>query len=224
MSFKYPDSSNDSKIFADERTVSYYSSKAAHLAEQYSEAGDLFCSLFEKYLNPKSTVLDIGCGSGRDLAALNQSGFSVTGADSSTEMISASVIKYPELGDKIKLSGLPDLSEIDNTFTGILCSAVLQHIPDRNLYESFRRIRELLKDKGIFIVSFPIKYPGIDPETSRDKEGRLFYLRPEKKYRFLIERLGFTLIDGITGNDSLGREGVVWRTEIWRKRDLDDRE
>ncbi len=216
MSYKYPDSTNDPNIYADDRTSSYYSSKSFNLADKYSKTEDLYSKMFVKYLSPGSKILDIGCGSGRDLANLKKSGFSITGADSSGNMISVAVGKYPELAGKISLSGLPDLPGIENTFNGVLCSAVLQHIPDSNLYESFRRIRELLEDKGIFVVSFPVKYPGIDPVTKRDAAGRLFYIRTEEKYRFLIERLGFDLIESSLQDDSLGRN-AQWCVQVWRK-------
>ncbi len=50
-----------------------------------------------------------------------------------------------------------------------IAAAVVEEIwPDSNLYESFRRIRELLENKGVFVVSFPVNYPGIDLETNRD--------------------------------------------------------
>ena len=114
MSYKYPDSTNDPNIYADDRTSSYYSSKAKVFASKYSQADDLFSKLFVKYLSPASKILDIGCGSGRDLANLNRSGFSISGADSSDNMISVAVGKYPELAGKIVLSGLPDLPGIDN--------------------------------------------------------------------------------------------------------------
>ncbi len=214
MSYKYPDSTNDHNIYADDRTSSYYSSKADALANKYSQADDLFSKLFVKYLSQGSKILDIGCGTGRDLANLSRYGFTISGADSSADMISAAVSKYPELNGKINLSSLPNLPGIENSFNGILCSAVLQHIPDSNLYESFRRIRELLEDKGIFVVSFPTAYPGIDPETNRDASGRLFYIRPEEKYRFLIERLGFVLIESELHDDSLGRD-AVWCVQVW---------
>ena len=223
MSFKYPDTSTNSNIHVDEKTVGYYASKSATLADKYSKAGDLFSSLFQKYLATGSKIMDIGCGSGRDLANLNKAGFAVNGVDSSTEMIEAAINKYPELAGRISLSGLPDLSVIDTTFNGILCSAVLQHIPDSSLYESFRRIRELLEDEGIFIVSFPVEYPGIDPETNRDANGRLFYIRPEEKYRFLIERLGFCLLESILQDDSLERE-ASWATLVFKKETLNRRE
>ncbi len=216
MSYKYPDSTNDPNIYADDRTSSYYSSKAKVLASKYSQSDDLFSKLFVKYLSPGSKILDIGCGSGRDLANLNRSGFIVSGADSSEKMIEAAVTRYPELINKIVLSGLPDLPGIDNRFKGILCSAVMQHIPDSNLYESFRRIRELLEDEEIFLISFPVEYPGIDPSTNRDVAGRLFHIRPAEKYNFLIERLGFILIESNLQDDSLGRD-AQWCVQVWRK-------
>lgn len=181
MIIKYPDNTNDANIYADDRTSSYYSSKSTRLAAKYSKSDDIFSNLFVKYLATGSKFLDIGCGSGRDLANLNRYGFSVTGADSSEEMISAAISKYPELSGKIILTGLPNLPGLDNIFNGILCSAVLQHIPDSSLYESLRGIREILEDGGIFILSFPVDYPGIDPETNRDNKWKAFLYSPGRE-------------------------------------------
>ncbi|MDA3939140.1 MAG: hypothetical protein PF693_07510 [Spirochaetia bacterium] len=41
MSIKYPDSTNYSNIYADERTSSYYSSKSLDLSDKYSKADNL---------------------------------------------------------------------------------------------------------------------------------------------------------------------------------------
>ncbi len=72
-----------------------------------------------------------------------------------------------KLGEIIH-TGLPDLPGLEAACRGILCSAVLQHIPDTHLYESLQSIRELTEIKGIFVISFPVNYHGIDPKTSRD--------------------------------------------------------
>ena len=101
MIIKYPENNPDSNIYADNRTSSYYSSKANALANKYSQADDLFSKLFIKYLSPGSKILDIGCGSGRDMVNLKKSGFMVSGADSSGKMIEATVERYHELKDKI---------------------------------------------------------------------------------------------------------------------------
>jgi SAM-dependent methyltransferase len=170
----------------------------------------------KKWIPAGGKILDIGRGSGRDLATLTKSGFRVAGVDTSGDMLDAALNRYPELAGKISLSGLPALPGIEDTFNGVLCSAVLQHIPDSKLYESFRRIRELLKDEGIFIVSFPVQYPGIDSETNRDANGRLFHIRPEEKYRFLIERLVFSLIENSKQDDSLGRAEIEWGIQVWQ--------
>jgi SAM-dependent methyltransferase len=216
MSPNYPEGSTDSDIFTDDKTTSYYSSQPAVLTEKYAETDDLYSSMFKEWLPKRGKVMDIGCGSGRDLANLLTSGFKATGVDISGEMIDAAIIHYPELAGKISISGLPALPGIEDTFDGVLCSAVLQHIPDSSLYESFRSIRKLLKDEGLFIISFPVNYPGINSKTNRDAEGRLFYIRPKEKYRFLIEKQRFELIKNSVQKDSLGREGVEWGIQVWR--------
>ncbi len=197
-------------------TKKYYADNASSLADKYSGTEDLFSPLFLKHLPKGSTVLDIGCGSGRDLAYLKKSGFTVTGADNSKEMLQTAEKKYPELSSALHLSSLPELPGITKTFDGILCSAVLQHIPGDLLPVSFCRIRELLKPAGILIISFPVRYPGINPQTNRDPHGRLFYIRPKEKYRELIEGFGLRLLKETTQSDSLGR-GVLWAVQVWEK-------
>jgi SAM-dependent methyltransferase len=199
MSLKYPENGTDSIIYADDRTNNYYSYKSAVLAEKYAGAVDLYSSMFKKWIPAGGKILDIGCGSGRDLATLTKSGFRVAGVDTSGDMLDAALNRYPELAGKISLSGLPALPAIEDTFNGVLCSAVLQHIPDSRLYESFRRIRELLKDEGIFLVSFPIQYPGIDSETRR--EGTRWSTHVYRKEE-INRRKPIHIIDSILRDDS----------------------
>lgn len=201
---------------SDIRTERYYSDNALILKEKYSGTEDLFSPLFLKHLPTGSRVLDIGCGSGRDLAYLKKSGFAVTGADNSKEMLQAAVEKYPELASVLYRSGLPELPQVNGPYDGMLCSALFQHIPDDLLRDSFRRIRELLSPGGIFLLSFPVRYPGIDPQTNRDTHGRLFYIRPKEIYSKLIEGFGLKLLEETTQADSLGRE-VLWTVQVWKR-------
>ena len=212
----YSPMNSGNNIYTDKGTAGYYSRNSKDLAERYADADVIHNSMLKKWVTMGADILDIGCGSGRDLAELQNSGFSVFGVDASKEMISAAVNRYPELKGKISISRLPTLYGIEENFDGILCSAVLQHIPDSGLYENFRRIKELLKNNGIFIISFPVKYPGVDSKTNRETKGRLFHIRSAEKYQSLIEKSGFTLLESLVQEDSLGRDKVKWGVQVWR--------
>jgi 2-polyprenyl-3-methyl-5-hydroxy-6-metoxy-1,4-benzoquinol methylase len=212
---KYELKNNDS--FTDFQTTQYYATRAAALAEKYAAASPGYDSLCKKYTDNKARLLDIGCGSGRDIAEFQKAGFSVTGADVSEEMIAQAVLKYPSLEGNLVHTGLPGLSGLKGKYGTILCSGVMQHVQTQHLYENFRTITSLLDENGIFILSFPLEYPDIDQDSLRDKDGRLFIIRPEEKYRFLIERQGFTQLERKVEEDSLSRLGIKWAVHVYRK-------
>jgi SAM-dependent methyltransferase len=211
---------NDPAAFVQDQTPEYYQKNAEKLARDYSKGDTGIEIIVKKYNTPGSRVLDIGCGSGRDLDRLEKAGYCVHGVDSSQEMITQAEYHYPNLKTHLTVSTLPELGEVKGQFRAVLCSAVIQHIKNRELYESFQRIFELTEDKGIFIISFPDKYPGIDKHTSLDPAGRLFNIRSSAQYQFLLERLGFCLIEAIKNEDSLKREDVSWLIQVYRKEPL----
>ncbi len=203
--------------FVDYKTAHYYSTKAAALAEKYSVGSPDYTRFSGKSTEKQLKLLDIGCGSGRDLAEFQAAGFQITGADVSEEMLKQAADKYPSIKDNLFNTGLPALNGISGKYDVILCSGVIQHIQTQYLYESFRNISSLLNDEGIFIFSFPIDYPGIDPDTERDSNERLFFIRPAEKYRFLIERQGLKNISEEKHEDSLNRNGISWAVHVYRK-------
>jgi 2-polyprenyl-3-methyl-5-hydroxy-6-metoxy-1,4-benzoquinol methylase len=205
--------------FVDFDTAHYYSTKAAALAEKYATASPGYTRYYRNKPDKQLKLLDIGCGSGRDLAEFQEAGFEITGVDVSKEMLTQAELKYPQVSGKLINSGLPALSGVTGKFDIILCSGVIQHIQTQYLYESFRTISSLLNDEGIFIFSFPIDYPGINPATMRDKNNRLFIIRPEEKYKFLIERHGLKNIEREKHEDSHNRRGISWAVHVYRKRE-----
>nr|VFK62287.1 MAG: Methyltransferase domain-containing protein [Candidatus Kentron sp. TUN]VFK71819.1 MAG: Methyltransferase domain-containing protein [Candidatus Kentron sp. TUN] len=88
----------------------------------YSVDGSLpaMCGhLFEHYLStPPASILDIGCGTGRELKALSRTCLGCIGVDYSPEMIAFARSKYPELdfrvGDMYSL-------RLGRTFDAITC-------------------------------------------------------------------------------------------------------
>ena len=201
----------------DIETARYYSARAAALAEEYGKASPGYTAYCSNRSGKRLRLLDIGCGTGRDLAVFQKAGFDVTGADVSKEMLEQAAVKYGLPEDKLICTGLPELSGINGGFDTILCSGVMQHIENRFLNESLKSIAGLLDDKGIFIFSFPVEYPDIDPETERDKNGRLFIIRSEEKYRLLLERLGLKNIRSEIHSDSLNRSSTSWAVHVYEK-------
>jgi SAM-dependent methyltransferase len=84
--------------------------------------------------SPGARVLDLGCGSGRDLDALIQAGFDGFGVNGSPEMIREAIRHFPHLAERIMVDELPLLKTItDHSYEGILCSAVLMHLPEESV-------------------------------------------------------------------------------------------
>lgn len=84
-----------------------------------------------RYLPPTGRLLDIGCGSGRAVLALDQQGYQVTGVDLSLAMLAAG----RNLSAQARFSGanLLALPFADNAFqAAFMFFGALQHIPNRN--------------------------------------------------------------------------------------------
>jgi hypothetical protein len=106
---------------------------------------------------------------------------------------------------------LPDLSAFsEGEFDGVLCSAVLMHLPDEEIFDAVYALRRVLRPGGTLLVSVPSARNDVDPITRRDLHGRLFSNIPPEKLRLLFERVGFSVRESETVADSLGRDDIKW--------------
>ena len=163
-------------------------------------------------------MLDIGCGSARDLAALHTQGLQVTGIDASDQMLIEARQHHPELAGRLHQGALPDsIPDLpDAPFDNILLNAVLMHIPDGDLFSTALTIKGLLKPEGQLVVSIPTERDDTDSSSGRDKYDRLMILRSEAAVSLLFERLGFRKTAAWHSNDQLGRSGISWVTIQFR--------
>ncbi len=194
----------------DEPTVNYYSNNAQTVAERYESVVSSLSKSFGEAFMPRSRLLDIGCGSGRDLALLAALGHEGFGVDATPEFVALSQSLHPELKGKVLHAALPNfMPPFGGGFDGILCSAVLMHIAESELIPAALTIKLCLKVHGRLLYSVPCKRLDLVTEN-RDANGRLFVPDQSDRLQKIFEQLGFILVSKWKNTDSLGRDSVEW--------------
>jgi len=109
--------------------------------------------LLEKFNTNRGRILDIGCGTGKMLEELKQSGWEVEGIDKSV-LTQKECLKR---GLKIKIADAAEkLPFKHNYFQAVLALDFLEHVQDDQ--KVVREIKRVLKPNGIILVSVPA-YP-----------------------------------------------------------------
>jgi len=194
----------------DQSTLKYYSDNAAQVAERYESVVSNLSAHFADSFSKGGKVLDIGCGSGRDLGVLYKLGFDCYGVDPTPEFVTIAQLKHPELVGRIELGQLPDLKiPFGGDFDGVLCSAVLMHIDIAQLPATAAAIKSCLKQGGRLLYSVPSKRLDV-VASNRDANGRLFIPDQASRLNSLFSDLGFKEIAVWTNSDSMGRDAVEW--------------
>ena len=121
------------KDLPDLYTQKYYDSHAAESFQLYNSISSPYKEKFQRTFPSGGKILDLGCGSGRDLHALRELGYDAFGIDSSSELLQQIRLNNPKLNNYIDYGVLPDgipkKFDLSGHWDGLLCSAVLQHIP-----------------------------------------------------------------------------------------------
>jgi len=200
----------------DETTARYYEAHAARAASGWEAAAGRQ-QLFAVAFLEGTRVLDIGSGSGRDLAQLLLRGYDAQGIEPTGALRALSVQLHPELAGRVLAGELPNgLPDLGGLFDGIVCSAVWQHLRPAQFFDAVYSIKNLLKPHGRVLVTVSGARPGLD-ESSRDEFGRLCTTVNSDELALLFARTGFQQIGRWTEPDSRGR-GFEWTTLLFELR------
>jgi len=162
---------------------------------------------FLKYAKPKSRLIDIGFGSGRDMLYFKSLGFDVFGIDPTTDFYEEAKIK----GLNVDCCEIMDLANSIIKYDLIWASAVLHHIPKALLNQLFKICNDLLEVDGI--MYFSVKYGDFE---GYDELGRYFNYLTEKTMNDYLKDTGFKVIDIKITEDNLKRENK-WLNVILKK-------
>ena len=206
----------------DERTYQAYVRHADELATRDHSIPSPVARYFDVAFPARGTsprrVLDVGAGSGRDLRALLAAKIDAYGIEPVAELRQAAVAREPELAYRLSEGRLPGLSvSPDRRYDGVLCSAVLQHLPRAQLFDAVLELREVLVDDGRALVAIPAERPGLSADH-RDELGRLFQPITPDELQLLFERIGFACLARWQDDDGLRRPGHRWVTMLFQVR------
>lgn len=195
-------------------TINFYQENARQVAERYESVVSDLSKHFSAAFNTGLRILDIGCGSGRDLAVLHKLGYDCYGVDPTPQFVEIAQAIHPELKDRIIQGALPDLSvPFGGGFEGVLCSAVLMHIEVDQLSDAAKAIKTCLKLGGRLLFSVPSKRLDVVSEN-RDQNGRLFIPNQANRLKSIFEELGFKTVSSWDNSDSMGRDAVAWESVL----------
>jgi SAM-dependent methyltransferase len=202
----------------DAPTLDFYERNAAELAVRYESVGSPVSALFSVAFSAGARVLDVGAGSGRDLAALLAAGYDAYGVEPSASLRAEARQAHPEIAGRLVGGSLPAIGEpLGGQFNGFLCCAVLMHLQDADLFDAVLALRGLLKPHGRLLLSLPAARDDVGP-NERDPNGRLFKRYDPDEIQLLLERIGFQQIGRWETADALQRAGTRWVTQLFELR------
>ncbi|WP_062567777.1 class I SAM-dependent methyltransferase [Pseudoalteromonas arabiensis] len=194
------------------KTIDYYNQNAqafvdATLDVDLTELYDEFLPLIPK----NGTLLDAGCGSGRDAFIFKERGFNVDAFDISPE-IAKLASEY--LNQKVAVSSFQALDDVDK-YDGIWCCASLIHVAKKDLTEAFNNLARALKPQGIVYVSF--KYG----DGEREHNGREFTDLNEQTLESIIKGTDLFILKSWQSADQRPeRASEIWLNAILHRRTI----
>ena len=165
----------------------YQKNYQAYHEKTFSIDPSSFLAPLAKRLPPEAFVLDVGCGSGRDLLWMKKRGFEVIGFEQSPGLAE---LARDNVGCEV-IEG--DFEKYD--FSSILTDSVmligaLVHVPHEKFSKVFENITSAIPDDGSVLITLK---EGSGNSTAPD--GRTFYLWEDSKLREMFDSLGFKVCD-----------------------------
>jgi len=157
---------------------------------------------------PPFTILDFGCGPGRDLRAFADLGHVVVGLEGCEKFASMA----REQGYQVWKQNFLELELPDSRFDGVFANASLFHVPSQELSRVLLEIRATLKPGGVLFSSNP---RGDDSEGWSN--GRYGAYHDLETWRRFMADAGFLELTHYYRPAGLPREQQNWLASVWRK-------
>ncbi|MBP0597019.1 class I SAM-dependent methyltransferase [Herbaspirillum sp. LeCh32-8] len=159
--------------------------------------------------NGPFSILDFGCGPGRDLVTLSRLGQEAVGLDGTEEFVR---MAREASGCEVLHQDFVNLDLPAQRFDGVFANASLFHVPSAALPRVLAQLRDALKPGGILFSSNP---RGEDVEGwSGERYGVWHSLEGWRRY---LDAAGFVELRHYYRPDGLPREQQPWLASVWQK-------
>ena len=173
----------------------YHEHDQAYFEKTVALDSSFFLMPFVKRLPPGSKVLDVGCGSGRDLRWLKQQGFQVTGLDRSPGL---AALAGKHAGCMVIEDDFQTFDFSKLSMDAVMMSGSLVHIPHQRMAEIINRIKPALdcpdrargrnreNANGVMYISLKE-----GKQYRSDPDGRIFYYWQDADLRIFVRGAWF---------------------------------
>jgi SAM-dependent methyltransferase len=158
---------------------------------------------------PPFTILDLGCGPGRDLKAFTALGHIAIGLDGAAHFVA---MARQESGCEVWQQDFFRLDLPDGRFDGVFANASLFHVPGQELPRVLQQLRATLKRGGVLFSSNP---RGANEEGWN--AGRYGAYHDLESWRARMSEAGFVELEHYYRPAGLPREEQPWLASVWRK-------
>jgi ubiquinone/menaquinone biosynthesis C-methylase UbiE len=158
----------------------------------YGKEHDIFFNL----LPEGSSIIEIGCGIGRDAKRLLEK-YKYTGVDASKSMLE--IAKKNNPGANFEVMDFHNLSFADNSFDGFWAAASLLHVPKSEIQQVLKGIKRIVRNKGVGFISLKLKDSLDEGVIKENKQGipteRYFSFYQEGEFNKMLQQAGFNVVE-----------------------------
>jgi SAM-dependent methyltransferase len=193
-------------------TLAHYESSADEYAERTADhdVSQNIATLLRHLEGPGPfTLLDFGCGPGRDLRTMAATGHIAVGLDGSAAFVR---MARESTGCEVLHQDFLALDLPASRFDGIFANASMQHVPSRALPRVLRQLRAALKPRAVLLASIP---HGDNEEGWNGARYSAFHDLPT--WRGYLSDAGFEELEHYYRPTGKPRDEQRWLASAWRR-------